>query len=203
MIALSTGCGISDAPALLRWITLAQPGVSARQRSTSGSIGNPHAASFAAPDHRADSPAPVALEELNAVDAAVEDLTAARAPRLIRAEHMGHVAEQPRLAPDLALPEARQLARGDHLFEVLAVGRQVEFEHAGVVDSHHPRTRRKNLPFGFPVGTSSALVTDAFVHRGDDRIEVVHGRIMARNGHFLLAFGSVHAGRRNEAPLDR
>src|SRR5260370_7458558 len=37
VIASITGRGISDAPALFRWMTLAQPGVSARQRSRSGS----------------------------------------------------------------------------------------------------------------------------------------------------------------------
>src|SRR5216684_4460733 len=37
VIASITGAGINAAPALFRWMTLAQPGVSARQRSTSGS----------------------------------------------------------------------------------------------------------------------------------------------------------------------
>src|SRR6266571_6160067 len=119
-------------------MTFAQPGVSARHRSTSGSIRNPHVASFAAPNHGADPPAPITFEQLNAVDTAVEKFTAARTPRLVCAEHVGHVAEQPRLAPDLALPEALQLSRGDHLLEIFAVGRHIEFEHSAVVDPNHP-----------------------------------------------------------------
>src|SRR5438105_4207216 len=99
-------------------MTFAQPGVSARHRSTSGSITNPHVASFAAPNHCADPPLSVALEELNAVHAAVQQFAIASSARLVRTQHVSHVSELPGLPPQLAFPETRHLAGVDHRFEI-------------------------------------------------------------------------------------
>src|ERR1051326_365477 len=84
------------------------------------------------PDHGADPPTAVALEELEAVDAAVDRWAAAGVPGLVGAEDVRHLAELPRLAPDLRFPEARQRAGIDHLLEVALVGGEIELEHAVV-----------------------------------------------------------------------
>src|SRR5437762_907703 len=78
------------------------------------------------PDHRTDPPPPLPFEQLDAVHAAVEELAAARAARLVGAQHVRHVAEQAGLAPQLPLPEARHFAGVDHAIEVAAIALEIE-----------------------------------------------------------------------------
>src|SRR5438132_5089394 len=137
-------------------------------------IADEHGFSFAAPDHRADPPTSIASKKLNAVDTAVHHFTAAGAPRLVCAEHVGHVAVLPRLAPQLAYPETRHLARVDHRFEIHAIRLLVEFEHAAVVDAHHARAGSEDLGLTLPVRALSLLEANLVVHLGDDRVEIVH-----------------------------
>src|SRR5258708_30102436 len=113
-----------------------------------------------------------AAEELDAVDAAVQDLAIARAAGLVGAEDVRDFTELTGLAPDLGFPEAGHRARIDHRFEILAVGLEIEFEDAFVCDAYHACAGRQNHRLERPVRALSFLETDTVVHFGGEIVEI-------------------------------
>jgi hypothetical protein len=153
-----------------------------------------HSTSFALPHHRADPPPPVATKELNALDRAGDELSAAARPHLVCAEHVRDVAEDAQLAPDLALPETRQRAARDLLLEVLAECTWIEFEDAVVVDAHQPCIGCEHFGLAFPRRELAAFEAHRGVHRVDHTAGIAHcgtAYVVAVSSRYTIANGSV------------